>query len=231
MTGDQAAEARARSQALRQQLDARQVRLREWCDDTRNAARAARDQGLERIVALGARITDLRKEHDELESAGYANEIILKAQQRKVTDLQHDLENLRNSENALETQMSGIRAKKTAALGTVEAAQEAVQVEQDKQAHQRELLTRGARLYKKLGIDFDNIGGKRMRVTYTKVDPADPARVFYFITMVTDDDAYIVEQVHPGVGSVQDLLDDLNASNDFSLFVRSMRKRFRALCA
>eukprot|EP00515_Schizochytrium_aggregatum_P001037 CAMPEP_0202039678 /NCGR_PEP_ID=MMETSP0962-20130828/17437_1 /ASSEMBLY_ACC=CAM_ASM_000488 /TAXON_ID=4773 /ORGANISM="Schizochytrium aggregatum, Strain ATCC28209" /LENGTH=49 /DNA_ID=CAMNT_0048603909 /DNA_START=16 /DNA_END=165 /DNA_ORIENTATION=- len=49
--------------------------------------------------------------------------------------------------------------------------------------------------------------------------------------MVTDDDAYIVEQVHPGVGSVQDLLDDLNASNDFSLFVRSMRKRFRALCA
>jgi len=41
---------------------------------------------------------------------------------------------------------------------------------------------------------------------------------------------YVVEQVEPVVEDVEILLRDLNASNDFSQFVKSMRTRFQSLC-
>lgn len=42
--------------------------------------------------------------------------------------------------------------------------------------------------------------------------------------------ASTVEQVEPDVGNIAELTKQLNKTNDFSLFVRSMRKKFQALC-
>ena len=39
-----------------------------------------------------------------------------------------------------------------------------------------------------------------------------------------------VESCEPAVHNMEELVTQLNTSNDFAAFVRAMRKRFKALC-
>ena len=42
-------------------------------------------------------------------------------------------------------------------------------------------------------------------------------------------DKYHVESCEPAVAAIDELIGHLNSNNDFSAFVRAMRKRFKAL--
>ena len=54
-------------------------------------------------------------------------------------------------------------------------------------------------------------------------------RTFAFQVFVDDGDKYHVESCEPLVSGMDELLATLNSDNDFSAFVRSMRKRFKDL--
>ena len=54
-------------------------------------------------------------------------------------------------------------------------------------------------------------------------------RAFTFYVYVDSSDRYHVVKCEPEVHDVQSLVDALNTSNDFSAFVRNMRKRFQQL--
>ena len=64
-------------------------------------------------------------------------------------------------------------------------------------------------------------------------------RVFSFFTsdsiafqvFVDQGDKYHVESCEPPVAGMESLIEALNTNNDFSAFVRAMRRRFKALCS
>lgn len=70
---------------------------------------------------------------------------------------------------------------------------------------------------------------EKLRVTFTNIDPQAPTRAFTFQVYVDTSDRYHVNNCEPAVSDVQILVDTLNSSNDFSAFVRSMRKSFKLL--
>jgi hypothetical protein len=56
-------------------------------------------------------------------------------------------------------------------------------------------------------------------------------RAFAFQVFVDGGDKYHVESCEPPLDGLDGLIETLNTGNDFSAFVRSMRKRFKALVA
>jgi len=91
-------------------------------------------------------------------------------------------------------------------------------------------LQKGGSMYKKwLGLEFERVEDERLRIVFTHVDPQAPTRAFTFYVYVDSSDRYHVVKCEPEVHDVQSLVDALNTSNDFSAFVRNMRKRFQQL--
>ena len=93
-------------------------------------------------------------------------------------------------------------------------------------------LTYGIIAFKKrLGLDFQRLGANRLQLNFTNIDPNSHSRVFSFSIHVDEADKYNIISCSPAVEGTEQLLSALNASNDFSAFVRGMRVKFRALCS
>jgi hypothetical protein len=90
-------------------------------------------------------------------------------------------------------------------------------------------MTRSAANFKKIGLSMHNVPGEKLRIEFRLVDKKDPHRVFSFVVFVKNGETYVVEKVKPPVPVLDSLVKDLNATNDFSLFARKMRKEFQRI--
>ena len=96
--------------------------------------------------------------------------------------------------------------------------------------------SRGLDAYARLGLAFEDVAaepgaaaGNNLRVVFTLIDPAAPARRFTFNVHVSADDTYAITACEPRVAALPALLEQLNATNAFSAFVQQMRREFVAL--
>ena len=81
-------------------------------------------------------------------------------------------------------------------------------------------------LYRKyLGLDFVVLDNK-LYFQFTKLDSLYPNKVFTFAVYVNENELYQVENCEPMIENLSTLVDVLNNTNDFSKFVRLMRKEF-----
>jgi hypothetical protein len=99
----------------------------------------------------------------------------------------------------------------------------------DDQADSVEALALAMRLYKRIGLGIKKLpGGKsELKVMLRLIDPSKPEREFSFVVHIDDNELYHIRDVRPPVSGLELLVAQLNDSNDFSGFVRSMRKRFQ----
>mmetsp|Transcript_25003 Transcript_25003/g.40580 ORF Transcript_25003/g.40580 Transcript_25003/m.40580 type:complete len:236 (+) Transcript_25003:149-856(+) len=214
---------------LKGKLDRNLGQVEAWCEVERSKAERVEKQALDRLEELKGRIESLRHENDELLSLGYANERLCEAERKKVTDLQGCLEVLRTEESAVENEMNLANDNKAAILKSLEEKQAVADKISEQHDHQINQLTRGAKLYKKLGLEFQRVGKSRLKLSFTQIDPRDYERLFFFVIFVDQNDCYHVEQVEPSIGNISEMVQNLNSSNDFAKFVRDMRSRFQAI--
>ncbi|KAH9251048.1 hypothetical protein BASA81_011108 [Batrachochytrium salamandrivorans] len=94
-----------------------------------------------------------------------------------------------------------------------------------------ESFLRQSELFKRLGLSVSKLPKGRIRVSFHLVDPADHQRQFSFLVHVQDEE-YFVEDVRPALASsnLPEMVRELNSSNDFSWFARSMRRKFQDTC-
>lgn len=90
-------------------------------------------------------------------------------------------------------------------------------------------LTKGISYYRKLGLDFERMNDDRLRLVFTLIDPERPDAKFGFSVYITPNETYAVEECDPPLPRLEFLVAELNASNDFSLFVQTMRREFKQL--
>jgi len=92
-------------------------------------------------------------------------------------------------------------------------------------------LDKGCSVYRSmLGLEFERVGDERLRLVFTNIDPHAPSRAFAFQVFVDSSDHYHIEHCEPHLSGLPALADQLNKTNDFSVFVRSARREFKALC-
>lgn len=69
------------------------------------------------------------------------------------------------------------------------------------------------------------------RFTFTQLDAGDPTREFSFALHVNEEDVYQVSEVVPSLDPsvvLEPLLENLNDTEDLSVFIRGMRNAFSA---
>lgn len=90
-------------------------------------------------------------------------------------------------------------------------------------------LTRGIRLYKFLGLEFEKAENDCMRFTFTQVDPSDPLKPFQFLLLVDQNDLYRLVDSNPHLDSniTNTIVSQLNNDNNISYFVVNMRRAFQ----
>lgn len=96
-----------------------------------------------------------------------------------------------DQENAASNGLRGANERQGKVLDKVKRLEEettaAVATQQDQVNH----LTRGAKMYKTLGMEFSREEpNSRLKVSFTQVDPADHDRVFSFKVFVDQSDTY-----------------------------------------
>mmetsp|Transcript_7472 Transcript_7472/g.12998 ORF Transcript_7472/g.12998 Transcript_7472/m.12998 type:complete len:240 (-) Transcript_7472:230-949(-) len=230
-TRDPVADAQRQVAALNAKLGESKGMVKQWCEAKREQADKNAESALERLQHIAERVAVLRTEHAELESMGYTNAIKLDAERKKVADLHDALDELRAEESSVHEKMSAIEQSRIEKQSTVEKLLNTLQDENEKNEYQANLLTRGAKMFKRLGLEFERVGESRLRLSFTQIDPTNPGKLFFIVIYIDDNDFYHVEQVQPAIGNISDLLQAVNNDNNFALFVRRIRQRFKALCA
>jgi hypothetical protein len=90
-------------------------------------------------------------------------------------------------------------------------------------------LTRGVRLYRFLGLEFEKAENDCMKFTFTQIDPSDPLKPFQFLLLVDQNDLYRLIETTPSLemNYANAIINQLNKDNNISYFVVNMRRAFQ----
>lgn len=178
------------------------------------------------------RIKELKKEQSELRVKAASMEEEMRREGNLFDAVNADLAKLREKSRGLPAQLREIRERED------EIRREVLKIEAEVEKHISENdrtnndLTQGVIAFKtRLGMDFERIGQDQLKINLTQIDPSDPKRVFAFAVHIDPSDKYHVILCDPPLNNTDDLVHELNTSNDFSLFVRRMRRSFKAYAA
>ncbi|KAJ0405955.1 hypothetical protein P43SY_005521 [Pythium insidiosum] len=208
-------------------------------------------QELERwIQDQKSRLLMEKREHDLQEQEH--TRLTADAEQQR-TQLQHDLQGLRTDCGEHERQVSmqeveievlqAEKGKKEPLLRELfeqnrSKDDELKRLTLEAQAQQTSLneqlseLTRGLAMYARLGLSFEQHNAEQIVVRFTQIDAQNPQREFSFrIRMDPLTDSFVADECDPQVAVLDVLMQQLNQTADFSRFIRSMRREFKALVA
>uniref|UniRef100_A0A0D9WBY5 Kinetochore protein SPC25 n=1 Tax=Leersia perrieri TaxID=77586 RepID=A0A0D9WBY5_9ORYZ len=79
-------------------------------------------------------------------------------------------------------------------------------------------------------LGFQVVGGEGVKFIFNKVDLENPDKE-YSVTLKLDKDRYTLLQCYPSIKDCEELMKDLNLTNDLFKFVRTVRQRFQAEAA
>jgi len=215
---------------LRQEMVETQREVARWTTEQKQVA--------DTEARSGQRMLDddkenLQRAHEELSQIATADETLsqrAKEDQQRIEELRRELQRLTAIQATLppeEQQLSRQLEQQRLLLQERERAFQQNNLQNEQKLSE---LQKGGSMYKKwLGLEFERVEDERLRIVFTHVDPQAPTRAFTFYVYVDSSDRYHVVKCEPEVHDVQSLVDALNTSNDFSAFVRNMRKRFQQL--
>ncbi|XP_053374209.1 kinetochore protein Spc25-like [Mercenaria mercenaria] len=79
-----------------------------------------------------------------------------------------------------------------------------------------------------LGLTFKKTHGGRIQVIFTHIDEKDPLMAFYFFLQIQGPSRkYVVTDAEPSIDGVDDLVTQLNETNNLRHFMLAMRNKFK----
>ena len=175
-------------------------------------------------------ITELRSEQAELRVQAVGVEEEMNRGQQMVGAITTEIDELREQSSDLPKRLHEIREREDEIRAEVQRLEAEVEKHVDKNEQDNSDLTQGVIAFKnRLGLDFQRIGQDQLKLNMTHIDRSDPDRVFSFSVEIDSNDHYLLLLCEPPLANTDELVQELNHNNDFSKFVRNMRKSFCAL--
>merc|ERR1712096_87405 len=88
-------------------------------------------------------------------------------------------------------------------------------------------LAKGILSYQRLGLSFVRLGDDKLQLVFSMIDPADIGREFSFSVHVNEENSFEVNDVDPPVEGLLPIVKELYDRNNFSEFVKAMRRKFK----
>ncbi|XP_040380202.1 kinetochore protein SPC25 homolog [Oryza brachyantha] len=108
-------------------------------------------------------------------------------------------------------------------------AVEALEAKCNEDETQRKNVQEAVAWYNKF-LGFQVVGGEGVKFIFSKIDMRSPDKE-YSVTIKLNKDRYALLQCDPSIKDSEELMKDLNLTNDLFKFVRIMRQRFQAEAA
>ena len=173
----------------------------------------------------------LEKQRDALIERTKDNAEARARHEREVETLSAAIHRLKAETEGLPEKLTALAAAEEAEAARLDELRLSVTDAKELREQEHNDLTRGVLFYKRLGLDFERALNDRLRLTFTKLDPAEPERPFSFCVHVDDDQIYHISGCEPALPmeSVAPMLRKLNEVNNFGAFVCGMRRCFEQL--
>eukprot|EP00696_Hemimastix_kukwesjijk_P012727 gnl/Hemi2/2600_TR926_c0_g1_i1.p1 gnl/Hemi2/2600_TR926_c0_g1~~gnl/Hemi2/2600_TR926_c0_g1_i1.p1 ORF type:complete len:247 (-),score=91.87 gnl/Hemi2/2600_TR926_c0_g1_i1:198-938(-) len=157
---------------------------------------------------------------------------------RQVDDLAAEVEKRESEIATLKSTQSALGVEKDRLNGAianvrkeVDECREAVTTGETKKRYKTHEMSQAVNLYKeRLGLELKRTGDGKLSFVFTKVDRSNPSREF-LITVLISNDRYEVVSCTPTVPGLDDLLAELNATNNFAGFIHRVRAAFKSTCS
>ncbi|CAI9735928.1 Hypothetical predicted protein [Octopus vulgaris] len=82
----------------------------------------------------------------------------------------------------------------------------------------------------RLGLHFKKTSSDRIQMVFKSINHRKPNKLYIFSIKIDENSKYLVTECHPLVPNIEELVQKLNATNNLSNFILSMRKAFKSLC-
>lgn len=174
-------------------------------------------------------LTSLKENEDQLETLRYQQEKIKAEQTNEIQLLQEELIKYQQviTENVIRLkELEDEKLQESIRLEGLLKLQKEAYKNREKRLND---LTRGVRLYRFLGLEFEKAENDCMRFTFTQIDPSDPLKPFQFLLLVDQNDLYRLVETNPSLEGnyANEIINQLNRDNNISYFVVNMRRAFQ----
>ena len=146
----------------------------------------------------------------------------------KVDELRRELERLQGADGLLPPEQQRLGKTLETQRQLLAQRERAYQQSQLQKESKLAELDKGCSTYQRLlSLEFERMGDERLRLIFTNVDEHAPSRAFSFLVYVDATDRYHIDACEPPIDALPELTATLNRTNDFSAFVRGMRREFK----
>eukprot|EP01114_Cavostelium_apophysatum_P000825 TRINITY_DN10727_c0_g1_i1.p1 TRINITY_DN10727_c0_g1~~TRINITY_DN10727_c0_g1_i1.p1 ORF type:complete len:260 (+),score=74.38 TRINITY_DN10727_c0_g1_i1:78-782(+) len=217
---------RQQMQALKQQLNVAKKQFESYTEmstksllDMEQQSHISIQQDRETVATLQQREKDAIALKEKIDRE-QENEAQLEESKRA------EIKNLKQAESQLPAQVS--RAQRDVEVlkqEIVKLRAVLAEKEQEKQLYEKE-LSKGIDYFKnRIGLEFHRLGASRLRFIFTMIDP-ERESFPYFFSILLNTGKYEVIECEPALSASrqEELLAELNTSNNLSKFVRCMRQ-------
>jgi len=175
---------------------------------------------------------ELKKKEKEASADFKTLTIELNKHQEVLQDMKQDNVALEKENASLPVELASLEFKVKEELELVKLQQAALDASNLNNTDTTHCLEGGHEMYQnRLGLKFERLSDGCLVIKMWQIDPANPGKQFRFSIRLNEDESYNVKDCEPMVENLEELVEELNASNSLSLFVRSVRKEWRAQVA
>jgi len=219
------------SYAIEEDMRTFNQHLQKWTDKQLSGSEGDTNKHAGAMQALNAKAGGLQEEHGVLEATLQGQHKMKENLTSSKNELQSTIGTLQQQLAAMPSSMEEVVGQQASKAQEHGAAELEVMEAEAKLQYKTTELSRAVGLFaERLGMQLTKEEGG-VRVAFTNVDARDHQRVFTFVIGIDPSTrSYLVAECVPAVEGVQELLVQVNASNDFGLLVQAMRRNFQALC-
>jgi hypothetical protein len=218
---------------MRQEMGRVRNYLESWMTTQQRAAETAQEQHRRFIAASKDTVETLKAEHAKLVEKTQQLQQTLAAERAEAEAAEAAVQRSKTENEQLRKLMSQEQAAVEMRMKQFKERTEKVAAAEKEMNFQRENLRSGLAFYEKyMGITVTSPPltegtGKAIQIKFTKIDARDAKKEFKCIFLVTEDGTYKLHSTAPYLPTAQQLVTDLNRTNNLGAFVRVLRKEFQ----
>lgn len=172
-------------------------------------------------------IKEIKGRLDQLHEESAQNKEAIAVQKRKADEMKLAIEDAAEKRQKLMFEKEQLMKEIQVKSKEIKDEKELLEAQQNATRLRLNELNKAEEFFKdRLGLRFKKLDSENLQFVFTNIDPKDHERVFYFTIKVVGKE-YHVTDCSPAVSGMDELLKQLNESNNLMEFVVAIRKKFK----
>lgn len=177
---------------------------------------------------LSREITSYLSSHSRQASINLVLNSGLQNEETAIQTLESELAKVQAEQNSLPTLISEVKAMLSVEQQAAEAEAQEISIRELSQDKSLSGIKSTLVMYKeRLGLYLQqNKDSGSLEIGFRHINKDDPDQQYKVTVRILEDNLFQVLSCEPKINSLEDLVDTLNADNDFAAFIRNIRRAF-----